>query len=130
MRKTQPQLQFFTATTKKAATVKESSQNLNVHGIDDAVASSRLPRPDIRVLKTSFTVACVFLMTWRPVTVVVIMESAENLVPREVSTAVIFLMFTLSSLANPITYGIMNPQLQAAFKRALRFGRCGKNQIN
>ena len=58
------------------------------------------------------------------------MESAENLVPREVSTAVIFLMFTLSSLANPIIYGIMNPQLQEAFKRALRFGRCGNNQIN
>ena len=51
-------------------TLKESSQNLNVHGTDDAVASSRLPRPDIRVLKTSFTVACVFLMTWGPVTVV------------------------------------------------------------
>lgn len=59
-------------------TLKESCQNPNVHGTDDAVASSRLPRPDITVLKTSFTVACVFLMTWGPVTVVVIMESAEQ----------------------------------------------------
>lgn len=52
--------------------LKESSQNLNVHGTDDAVASSRLPRPDIRVLKTSFTVICVFLMTWGQLNVVVI----------------------------------------------------------
>ena len=56
------------------------------------------------------------------------MESAEYFVPREVSTAVFFLMFT-GSLVNPFIYGIMNPQLRAAFKRALSFGRCHNNQV-
>ena len=79
---TQPQLQFFTATTKFI----RFSKSLNVHGTDDAVASSRLPRPDIRVLKTSFIVVCVFLMTWGQLNVLVIwsplrMWSPERFVP-------------------------------------------------
>ena len=105
-------------------TLKESRQNLNAHG----ATSSERPRTDIRVLKTSFTVVCVFLILWGPVTVVVMMESAEYFVPREVSTAVFFLVFT-TSLVNPIIYGVMNPQLRTAFKGALSFGRCG-NQIH
>ena len=39
-----------------------------------------------------------------------------------------FLVFT-SSLVNPIIYGIMNPQFEAAFKRVLMFGRHSNNQI-
>ena len=105
-------------------TLKESRQNLNAHG----TTSSERPRTDIRVLKTCFTVVCVFLILWGPVTVVVVMESAEYFVPREVSTAVFFLVFT-TSLVNPIIYGVMNPQLRTAFKGALSFGRCG-NQIH
>ena len=106
-------------------TLKESSQNLNAHG----AAASERPRSDISVLKTSFTVVCVSLIIWGPVTVVVMMESANYFVPRTVSTAVHFLVFT-ASLVNPIIYGIMNPQLRAAFKRALSFGRCGNNHIS
>ena len=105
-------------------TLKESSQNLNAHG----AASSEHRRTDIGVLKTSFTVVCVFLILWGPVTVVVMMESTDYFVPREVSTAVFFLVFATSSV-NPIIYGVMNPQLRKAFKRALSFGRCS-NQIN
>ena len=105
-------------------TLKKSRQNLNAHG----ATSSERPRTDIRVLKTCFTVVCVFLILWGPVTVVVVMESAEYFVPREVSTAVFFLVFT-TSLVNPIIYGVMNPQLRTAFKGALSFGRCG-NQIH
>ena len=105
-------------------TLKESRQNLNAHG----ATSSERRRTDIRVLKTCFTVVCVFLILWGPVTVVVVMESAEYFVPRKVSTAVFFLVFT-TSLVNPIIYGVMNPQLRTAFKGALSFGRCG-NQIN
>ena len=44
--------------------LKESIQNLNAHSIEDAAASSRRPATDIRLLKTSFTVVCVFLVTW------------------------------------------------------------------
>ncbi|CAH3127847.1 unnamed protein product [Porites lobata] len=109
-------------------TLKESSNNLNALSTDDGAIFSGRPRADIRVLKTSFTVVCVFLIIWGPVTVVVVMESAEYFVAREVSTAVFFLMFT-GSLVNPFIYGIMNPQLRAAFKRALSFGRCDNNQV-
>ena len=110
-------------------TLKESTQNLNAHSIQDAAASSRRPATDIRLLKTSFTVVCVFLITWGPVTAVVIVETAGNFITREIFTAAIYLMF-ISSLANPIIYGIMNPPFQAAFKRALNFGRYGNNQIS
>ena len=37
-------------------TLKESTQNLNAHSIEDAAASSRRPATDIRLLKTSLTV--------------------------------------------------------------------------
>ena len=108
--------------------LKESTQNLNAHSIEDAAASSRRPATDIRLLKTSFTVVCVFLVTWGPVTAVVIVETAGSLIPREIFTVAIYLMF-ISSLVNPIICGIMNPPFQAAFKRALNFGRYGNNQI-
>ena len=109
--------------------LKESTQNLNAHSIEDAAASSRRPATDIRLLKTSFTVFCVFLVTWGPVTAVVIVETAGSLIPREIFTVAIYLMF-ISSLVNPIICGIMNPPFQAAFKRALNFGRYGNNQIS
>ena len=60
-------------------------------------------------------------------TAVVIVETTGSLIPREIFTAAIYLMF-ISSLVNPIIYGIMNPPFQAAFKRALNFGRYGNNQ--
>ena len=103
-------------------TLKESTQNLNAHSIEDGAALSESPRTDIKLLKTSFTIVCIFLMIWGPVTVVVIVESAGIFIPREISMPVIFLVF-IGSLVNPIIYGIMNPQFQAAFKRALRFSR-------
>ena len=109
-------------------TLKESTQNLNAHSIQDGVASSRRPATDIRLLKTSFTVFCVFLITWGPVTAVVNVEIAERFIPGEIFKGATYLMFT-SSLVNPIIYGIMNPQFQGTFKRALVFGY-GNNQIS
>ena len=103
-------------------TLKESTQNLNAHSIEDGAALSESPRTDIKLLKTSFTIVCIFLMIWGPVTGVVIVESAGIFIPREISMPVIYLVF-IGSLVNPIIYGIMNPQFQAAFKRALRFSR-------
>ena len=109
-------------------TLKESSQNINAHGIQDGVASSARPETDIRLLKTCFTVVCVFLLTWAPISVAVIFETAGCVIPREVCTVAVYLMFT-SSLVNPMIYGIMNSQFKEAFKRALMFGTCGNNQI-
>ena len=110
-------------------TLKESTQNLNAHSVQDGAAASGRPATDIRLLKTSFTVVCVFLITWGPVSAVVIVETAGSFIPRETFMAAVYLMFT-SSLANPIIYGIMNPQFQRAFKRALIFGRYSNNQTS
>ena len=110
-------------------TLKESTQNLNAHSVQDGAAASGRPATDIRLLKTSFTVVCVFLITWGPVSAVVIVETAGSFIPREIFMAAVYLMFT-SSLANPIIYGIMNPQFQRAFKRALIFGRYSNNQTS
>ena len=110
-------------------TLKESTENLNAHRIQDGAPSSGRPATDIRLLKTGFTVVCVFLITWGPVSAVVIVETAGSFIPREIFMAAVYLMFT-SSLANPIIYGIMNPHFQVAFKRALMFGRYGNNQAS
>ena len=65
-------------------TLKESTQNLNTHSMEDRLASSGRPETDIRLLKTSFTVVCVFLMTWGPITFVVVLETAGCSIPREI----------------------------------------------
>ena len=99
-------------------TLKESTQNLDAHGIEDGATSTGRPRTDIRILTTCFTVVCVFLLTYGPVSVVVVVETAGCSIPREISRAVIYFMFT-SCLINPIIYGVMNPQFKAAFKGVL-----------
>ena len=108
--------------------LKESTQNLNAHSAEDGAALSERRRSDIKLLKTSFAVVCTFVVTMGPGPVLVICETAGCLIPRTISLAAVYLMFT-SSLVNPIIYGLMNPQFQAAFKRTLSFGRCGNNQI-
>ena len=120
---------MFYSYYKIYTTLKKSTRNLNAHGIEDGAVSARHHGTDIRLMKTSFTVVCVFVMTWGPVSVVVIVETVGCFIPSRIFLAVIFLMFT-SSLANPIVYGIMNPQFQVAFKRALSFGRHGNEQMS
>ena len=110
-------------------TLRRSTQTMNAHDLGNGTASSDRRRTDIKLLKTSFTVVCVFVMTWGPVSAVVIVESAGCHIPREVFTAVIYLMFS-SSLVNPIIYGIMNPQLKAAFQRVLSCGRYDNRCVN
>jgi len=109
--------------------LKESTQNLNAHSTEVGASSSERRRTDIKLLKTSFAVVCTFVVTMTPGSVLVICETAGCLIPRTISLASVYLMFT-SGLVNPIIYGLMNPQFQAAFKRALRFGRCGNNQVS
>ena len=111
-------------------TVKQSSLNINAHSEgNQGVNALNAGRTDIKLLKTSFTVVCFFLMTWGPVCIVVLFETAGFDIPREISATVIFLMFS-SSYVNPIIYGIMNPQFQLAFKRALSCGRYGNNNVS
>ena len=110
-------------------TLKESTQNMNIHVVGNEVQQSNHRRTDIKLLKTSFTVVCIFVLTWGPVSVVVIAETAGCNIPREVFTTVIYFMFT-SSMVNPIIYGIMNPQFKAAFKRVLSCGRQGNENLS
>ena len=107
-------------------TLKESTQNLNAHSIEDGAAPSTRPETDVRLLKTCFTVVCVFLMSWGTVSVAMSLETAGFVIPREISVSVIFIMNT-SCLVNPIIYGIMNPQFKEAFKRALKLGCLNNN---
>lgn len=110
-------------------TVKISTQNMNAREEEHGVSTSNSRPTDMKLLKTSFTVVCVFLMTWGPVSIVVIIESAGCLIPREFCIVVIYLMFS-SSLANSIIYGIMNPQFKLAFKKAVSCGRYCNENIN
>ena len=100
--------------------LKESTQNLNAHSTQHGAASSERRRTDIKLLKTSFAVVCTFVVTMGPGSVVAICETAGCLIPRTIFLAAIYLMFT-NSFINPIIYGIMNPQFQAAFKRTFKF---------
>ena len=109
--------------------LKESTHNLNAHSTEDGAPSSERRRTDIKLLKTSFAVVCTFVVTMTPGSVLAICETAGCLIPRTISLAAMYLMFT-SGLVNPIIYGLMNPQFQTAFKRTLNFGRCGNNQIS
>ena len=109
-------------------TFKESTQNLNAHSIEDGVqTSSGRHETDIRLLKTNFTVVCAYFITWG-LGIVLTVETAGCYIPREICVAAMFFVLT-SSLVNPIIYGIMNPQFNAAFKRVLIFGRYSNNQI-
>ena len=102
-------------------TRKDSTQNLNAHSTVRAATSTE--RNDMKLFKNSFTVVCVFLMTWGPASVIVIVEIAGCFIARDNFTAITYLMFTLSSLVNTVIYGIMNPLLKAPFKRASGFRR-------
>ena len=110
-------------------TVKVSTQNMNAHAAENGVRTSNSRCTDIKLLKTTFTVVCVFLMTWGPVSIVIIIETAGGFIPREVYMTVIYLMFS-SSLVNPIIYGIMNPQFKLAFKKALSCSRHDNENID
>ena len=84
----------------------------------------------MKVLKACFTVACFYVVTWTPISIIAITWSAGFDVGQQLSTASAFLMFS-SSFVNPFIYGIMNPQFKLAFKMALKcgcYGRGNKNQ--
>ena len=70
---------------------------------------------------------CAYFITWG-LCIVLTVETAGCSIPREICVAAMFVVFT-GSLVNPIIYGIMNPQINAAFKRVLIFGRYSNNQI-
>ena len=106
--------------------VKESTENLNSHDQENGVSTINNSRhfdvTDINILKTCFTVACAFFITWSPIS---FFAARRTDLPQKVYTASTYLMFS-SSLLNPFIYGIMNPRFKQAFKRALQCG-CNGN---
>ena len=68
-----------------------------------------------KVLLTSFTVVCVYLICWLPVCVVGLSQLFGYQQSRVFYMAAINLMFS-SSFSNPIIYGLLNPQFKEAFK--------------
>ena len=105
-------------------TVKASSANMSYHAAEGNVSSTSssdaCPATDIKVLKATFTVVCVYMLCWIPVTMVALSEAVFGPPPRLVSIVVIYLMYC-SSGVNPLIYGMMNPQFKAAFAKALKY---------
>ena len=102
--------------------VKLSTANINTHQTNRTASHTT----DIKLLKTTFTVVCIFLATWMPVSFVVVYETAGGSPPRLVLTFVIYLMFT-SSCVNPIIYGILNPRFRRAFMCVFKCHFFGNN---
>ncbi|XP_022798799.1 rhodopsin, GQ-coupled-like [Stylophora pistillata] len=109
--------------------VRESTNNLNAHGERNGSSNDSRRSADVRVLKTCFTVACFYVITWFPISIIVVIWPFGYDIPQVVCTGSIFLMFS-SSLVNPFIYGVMNPQFKLAFKRALSCGRYGNGNTD
>ena len=110
-------------------TVKESTDNVNANVLQNGVSATRFHRTDIDVLKSCFTVVCLFLITWFPIAVCTFTITSGGYLPHEVRKVSVYLFFA-SSLVNPIIYGIMNPQFKEAFKKAFSCGRYGSDNTD
>ena len=88
--------------------------NVQRHGTSKAA-----DRTEVKVLKTSFVVVCVYMVCWTPLSIVGFIEVFGAESPRWVHFFAYVFVFG-SSLINPFIYGIMNPQFQRAFKNMLR----------
>ena len=76
-------------------------------------------KPDIRVLKSTFAVLCIFTLCWAPISFACMSHALDMPPPATVTTMLIYLMFT-SSCLNPVAYGLLNPRFRAAFPAVLR----------
>ncbi|XP_031550538.1 visual pigment-like receptor peropsin [Actinia tenebrosa] len=88
--------------------VKQSSRNVA------AYANNVTSETDIKILKSTFTVVCGYIICWMPVSVVCLTETLGGFLPQACYGVAIFLMYS-SCCINPIIYGILNPQFRRAF---------------
>ncbi|XP_022805394.1 melatonin receptor type 1C-like [Stylophora pistillata] len=107
--------------------VKESTDNVNAHVAQNGVRAPTLRHTDIKILKSCFTVVCVFLLTWAFPCVTSFLTAAGNYAPPEASKAAPYFVYS-GSLVNPIIYGIMNPQFKYVFKKLFRRGSYGNDK--
>ena len=127
-------IMIFYCNFKVYKAVRESTRNLNAHaegnGVRCANDSCRSNMADVSVLKTCVTVACFFVLTWSPISIVTVIWTLGFDISQTFHTTSVYLAFS-SSLVNPIIYGFINPQFKVAFKKALscsRFGNCNTDQ--
>ena len=121
-------IMIFYCNFKIYKAVRESTRNLNAHaegnGVRSANDSRRTNMTDVSVLKTCFTVACFFVVTWSPISIIAVIWTFGFDIPQKFYTTSVYLAFS-GSLVNPIIYGYINPQFKVAFKKALSFSRFG-----
>ena len=110
-------------------TVKESTDHVNAHVVQNGVGAPGFHRADIDVLKSCFTVVCFFLITWGLPGVCVFTIAGGGYIPHELRKLSVYFLFS-SSLTNPIIYGIMNPQFKQAFKKTFSCGRYGNGNAD
>ena len=115
-------IMIFYCNFKIYKAVRESTRNLNAHaegnGVRSANDSRRSNMTDVSVLKTCFTVACFFVVTWSPISIIAVIWTLGFDIPQKFYTTSIYLAFS-RSFVNPIIYGFINPQFKEAFKKAL-----------
>ena len=113
--------------------VKESTDNLNVHAEGNGAHSSNDSRrsniTDVKVSKVCFTVACFYVITWCPVSIVAGTGISRFAIGQKFSKVSVYLMFS-GSVVNPFIYGFMNPQFKQAFKRILSCGWYGNENTD
>ena len=121
-------IMIFYCNFKIYKAVRESTRNLNAHaegnGVRSANDSRRTNMADVSVLKTCFTVACFFVVTWSPISIIAVIWTFGFDIPQKFYTTSVYLAFS-GSLVNPIIYGFINPQFKVAFKKALSCSRFG-----
>ena len=121
-------IMIFYCNFKIYKAVRESTRNLNAHaegnGVRSANDSRRSNMTDVSVLKTCFTVACFFVVTWSPISIIAVIWTFGFDIPQKFYTTSVYLAFS-GSLVNPIIYGFINPQFKVAFKKALSCSRFG-----
>ena len=124
---------IFYCNFKVYKAVRESTRNLNAHaegnGVRCANDSCRSNMADVSVLKTCVTVACFFVLTWSPISIITVIWTLGFDIPQTFHTTSAYLAFS-SSLVNPIIYGFINPQFKVAFKKALSCSRFGNGNTD
>ena len=126
-------IMIFYCNFKIYKAVRESTRNLNAHaegnGVRSANDSHRSNMTDVSVLKTCFTVACFFVVTWSPISIIAVIWTFGFDIPKKFYTTSVYLAFS-GSLVNPIIYGFINPQFKVAFKKALSCSRFGNGNTD
>lgn len=96
-------------------------QSLRRRGFDQSTAA-KITVEDINVTKTLFLTVCAFAICWTPISIVDFIGFAQGSwnLPRQVYVMYTFLG-QLSTVVNPIIYGVMNKTFREEYKKLFRW---------